>query len=171
MEKRGFVVAALVALLLGVMAVPGLAQQPGQAAGARPDAESIEEEVQLTRVAIQMERQALVTRAMDLTPQEMEGFWPVYRDYRMEMFKLGDRLADLIVDYSANYLALTDEVADRLLMDFVSIEQERAQIRSKYVPKFKVVLPAKKVARFYQIENKLDISILTEMAKMIPLAR
>jgi hypothetical protein len=34
-----------------------------------------------------------------------------------------------------------------------------------------VVLPAKKVARFYQIENKLDISILTEMAKMIPLAR
>lgn len=174
MEKRSMcMVAAVVGfvLLLGIAAVPGLAQQPGQTTGAAPNAESVDDMVQLTRVAIQMERQALVTRAMDLTPQEMEGFWPVYRDYRLEMFKLGDRLADLIVDYSANYLALTDEVADRLLGDFVGIEQERAQVRAKYVPKFKAVLPVKKVARFYQIENKLDISILSEIAEHVPLAR
>jgi hypothetical protein len=33
------------------------------------------------------------------------------------------------------------------------------------------VLPAKKVARFYQVENKLDLLILNEMAENVPLMR
>jgi len=33
------------------------------------------------------------------------------------------------------------------------------------------VLPATKVARFYQVENKLDVLILSEMAENIPLVR
>jgi hypothetical protein len=33
------------------------------------------------------------------------------------------------------------------------------------------VLPASKVARFYQIENKLDIAVLADLTEQIPLAR
>ena len=57
------------------------------------------------------------------------------------------------------------------MTDFVKVEQARASLKAKYLPKFKKVLPAKKVARFYQVENKLDILILAEMAEQIPLAR
>ena len=33
---------------------------------------------------INNERQALVTSAMDLTPSEMQRFWPLYQQYRLE---------------------------------------------------------------------------------------
>ena len=108
---------------------------------------------------------------MDLTPSEMQHFWPLYRQYRSEAMKVGDRIVTLITTYADNYQNMTDKVADKLLTDFVSIEQERARLKAHYLPKFKKVLPPKKVARFYQIENKLDTTILAELAQEIPLTR
>ena len=77
----------------------------------------------------------------------------------------------LITTYADNYQSLTDKVADKLLTEFVRIEVERPRLKAQYLPKFKNVLPVKKVARFYQIENKLDTVILAELAEAIPLAR
>ena len=151
---------------------------PGDAAGAGPGttpeapAETqADEDLHLTRALINTERQALVTKAMDLTPGEMQRFWPLYREYRSETKKVGDRIVALINTYADNYQNLTDKTADKLLTEFVGIEQERARLKAQYLPKFKQVLPPRKVARFYQIENKLDIAILAEMAQAIPLAR
>ena len=77
----------------------------------------------------------------------------------------------LLTTYADNYPNMTDKVADKLLTEFVRIEQERARLKAHYLPKFKKVLPSKKVARFYQIENKLDTTILAELAQVVPLAR
>ena len=153
-------------LLLNVSAIPALAQQP--AADAQTEAL---EDVQLTRAVIAAERQAIITKAMDLTPDEMQGFWPLYRDYRVEVGRMGDRMVALIAAYADAYDNLTNETADKLLTEFVGIEKERARIKAKYLPKFKKVIPAKKVVRFYQLENKLDLVILSELAETIPLAR
>jgi hypothetical protein len=158
-------------LLLGFShAALAQAQQPAPPASSEAQKEALEE-VQLTRAVIQVERQAIVTQAMDLTPEEMEGFWPLYREYRLEAAKIGDRIVALIQRYAANYENLSDPTADKLVTDFVKVEQARARLKATYLPKFKKVLPAKKVARFYQVENKLDILILAEMAEQIPLAR
>jgi hypothetical protein len=157
-------------LILGVVPWPALAQQPAPPASVETQKEAMED-IQLTRAVIQVERQAIVTQAMDLTPEEMEGFWPLYREYRLDAAKIGDRIVALIQQYAANYDALTDKTADKLVTDFVKVEQARARLKATYLPKFKKVLPAKKVARFYQVENKLDLLILAEMAEQIPLAR
>jgi hypothetical protein len=58
-----------------------------------------------------------------------------------------------------------------MLTEFVGIAKERARLKAQYLPKFKQVLPPRKAVRFYQMENKLDIAILAEMAQAIPLAR
>ena len=129
------------------------------------------EEIRLTREVINNERQALVTRAMDLTPAEMQRFWPLYRQYRLAASKVGDRITTLITTYADNYQNLTDKVADKLLTEFVRLEEDRARLKAQYLPKFKKVLPPKKVVRFYQIENKLDTALLAEIGQAIPLAR
>ena len=77
----------------------------------------------------------------------------------------------LIERYVDDYDALTDATANTLLTEFVKIEQARASLKAKFLPNFKKVLPAKKVVRFYQLENKLDITILAELAEAIPLVR
>jgi hypothetical protein len=167
---RGCVVVGVGLLLLGLTGQVALAQQPAAPPPDTAKAEALEA-IQFTRADIVSARQTLVTQAMDLTPEEMQGFWPLYRDYRLEAVKVGDRIVNLIVGYADSYDNLTDLAADKLLSEFVSIEQARARLKAKYLPKFKKVLPARKVARFYQLENKLDLLILAEMAEQIPLAR
>ena len=99
------------------------------------------EEIRLTREVINNERQALVTRAMDLTPGEMQRFWPLYREYRLAAAKVGDRIVTLITTYADNHQNLTDKVANKLLTEFVRIEEDRARLKAQYLPKFKKVLP------------------------------
>jgi hypothetical protein len=154
--------------------VAALGMQPaqGQEQPQSPDEKTqAAEEMRLTREMIHTQRQALVTSAMDLTPSEMQRFWPLYRQYRSAASKVGDRIVNLITTYADNYENLTDKAADKLLTEFVRIEAERARLKAQYLPKFKKVLSPKKVARFYQIENKLDIAILADLAEVIPLAR
>ena len=155
-----------------LVAVLGIQPARGQEQPQKPTGESqAAEDIRLTRVVIDHERQALVTRGMDLTPGEMQRFWPLYREYRFAAMKVGDRIVALITTYADHYDNLTDKVAAKLLTEFVSIEQERARLKAQYLPKFKKVLSPKKVVRFYQIENKLDMALLAEVAQAVPLAR
>lgn len=171
MKKQRWPLAFLCFVILGVVPWLAFAQQapaPPQPPDAKAEAM---EEIHLTRVAIQAGRQAIVTEGMDLTPKEMETFWPLYREYRLEAAKIGDRIVGLIQRYAENYDTMTDAVADKLLSDFVKIERVRADLKAKFLPRFKKVLPAAKVMRFYQLENKMDIAVLNEMAEQIPLVR
>jgi hypothetical protein len=128
-------------------------------------------EIALTRQVVQTERQALVTAAMELTEQEGAAFWPLYREYRGAMAKVGDRSQALIVDYAAKYATLTDADAQVMLDEMLAIDTEALKVRKDYVKKFGKVLPAKRVARFFQLENKMDAVIKADLAEQIPLVR
>ena len=131
----------------------------------------ITSDIELTRASIQVRRQALVTAAMDLAPKDADVFWPLYREYREEMAKVNDRFVRLLVGYLENYDSLTDEAARKMLDEYLSIDRARNGVKSTFVPRFGKVIPAKQVARFFQIDNKLDAVINAELAKLIPLAR
>jgi hypothetical protein len=167
MKRRGLLTGCcLLVAALGLQ--PALGQEQPQ----KPTEESqTNEDIRLTRLLINNERQALVTRGMDLTPSEMQRFWPLYREYRLKTMQVGDRIVALITTYADSYQNMTDKVADKLLTEFVRVEQERARLKAQYLPKFKKVLPPKKVVRFYQIENKMGIAILAEVAQAVPLSR
>ena len=84
-----------IVLMGGYLLVAALGMQPalGQEQPKSQDEKTQEaEEIRLTREVINNERQALVTRAMDLTPGEMQRFWPLYREYRLAAAKVGDRI-------------------------------------------------------------------------------
>ncbi|PYN69478.1 MAG: hypothetical protein DMD90_02985 [Candidatus Rokuibacteriota bacterium] len=131
----------------------------------------ITSDIELTRASIQVRRQALVTAAMDLAPKDADVFWPLYREYREEMAKVNDRFVRLLVGYLENYDSLTDEAARKMLDEYLSIDRARNGVKSTFVPRFGKVIPAKQVARFFQIDNKLDAVINAELAKLVPLAR
>jgi hypothetical protein len=169
----------LIALGLAVsMTSWGVAQQP--TAPAQPpagstapgaDEEDLTSDLALTRASIQLRRQAIVTSIMDLTPKESEAFWPLYREYRVEMAKVGDRMSKLLVQYSEQYDGLTDAQASQIMKDWISVEKARMGVKDKYISRFKKILPARKVMRFFQADNKLDAMLLAQLASVVPLAR
>ena len=65
--------------------------------------------LQQLRTDIQSDRQALVAASLGLTDEEGEAFWPVYRDYRSDMAKVGDRMQTLIQDYAEIWDTATEE--------------------------------------------------------------
>ena len=142
--------------------------QEGKTAEVQGD---ITSDIELTRAAIQVRRQAIVTAAMDLEPKEADVFWPLYREYRTEMAKVNDRFVRLLVGYLEGYETLSDQAAMKMLEEYLSIDRARNGVKTKFVPRFGKLLPARKVARFFQVDNKLDALINAELAYLVPLVR
>lgn len=147
------------------------AQPPASGTAPEADQEDLTSDMALTRASIQLRRQAIVTSVMDLTPKESEAFWPLYREYRVEMAKVGDRISKLLVQYSEQYDGLTDAQASQIMKDWIGVEKARTGVKDKYVSRFKKILPARKVMRFFQADNKLDAMLLAQLASVVPLAR
>lgn len=160
------IVFAFVAVLLS-----GFAWNPVASAQVNEKFADMAGEIELLRSVAQTERQAIVARAMILTQEEEAAFWPVYNEYRAEIAKVNNQLVKLITDYAAQRDTLTDAQAKTLLNDHIRFEQNFLKIRKKYIARFDKVLPTTKVARFYQIENKLDLLQKLGLARNIPLAR
>ncbi|MGB5659470.1 MAG: hypothetical protein WBO54_08310, partial [Thermoanaerobaculia bacterium] len=131
--------------------------------------QEINDEIELTRSIIQTQRQAIVTAAMQLTGEESQTFWPLYHEYREAMRKVDDRSVNLINGYAESFDTMTDEIAQTMLKEFISIRQAELDVTRKYLKRFQKILPANKVARFVQLENKLDSVIDFELASEIPL--
>lgn len=129
--------------------------------------------IEVTRAMIQAERRAIVSMNLELTDAESQAFWPVYDEYWVQMKKVSDREVVLIEDFAKHYQyeTLTNEKAEEMLKELLSILKDENKLKRKYVNRFMKVLPAKKVLRYFQIENKLDTIINMELAVTIPLAR
>jgi len=147
------------------------AQQPGTSAPQESEQEDLTSDIALTRASIQLRRQTIVTSVMDLTPTESQAFWPLYREYRVEMSKVGDRVSKLLVDYAAQYDTLSDDQAKKIMKEWLSIEKAKMDVKGKYVSRFQKILPARKVMRFFQADNKLDAVLQSQLASVVPLAR
>ncbi len=137
------------------------------------DAQSVAnpDEVEEGRAMIAAGRKELVRLELRLSDEESAAFWPIYDKYTAATRDAQDRHAALIMRYVDRYDAgdLGDDYADELLTDYFTIRQDLLDVRRAYIPKFKAVLPAMKVARFYQLENKINAEIDAQLAEAIPL--
>ena len=64
-----------------------------------------------------------------------------------------------------------NETAKKLLNETFAIEEAELKLKRSYVPKLEKALPAAKVARYVQIENKIRAAIRYELADAIPLVQ
>ncbi len=127
--------------------------------------------MEIVKEKIRTDKKLLVATNMQLTESEANAFWPVYEAYQADLGKLRDREIKLIEEFAANYETMSDDVAKNLLDDSLSIESDHLKLRQSYLSKFRGVLPDKKVARYYQLENKIDAVLEYEMARRIPLVQ
>jgi hypothetical protein len=131
-------------------------------------AEAPEATAQILLDTVRANRKALVAVNLALSAEEAGKFWPLYDRYRKELDVIGDRVEVIIGDYAKSFSDLSDEKALRLMEDYLAAEAERTQVRHAYLPQFAKFLPGRTVARFYQIENKMDAVLRYDRAATIP---
>lgn len=137
-------------------------------AGAQAPTES---DMEILAEKIIADKKLLVAANMELTEDEAAAFWPLYDEYNTDLAEINLGLADLVEAYATGYGdgTLTDEQAGQLLADFMLLEQAEVDLKRSFLPRFSEVLPAKKVARYYQIENKIRAAVKYQIAEVVPL--
>jgi hypothetical protein len=129
------------------------------------------DQMDLLREKARADKRLLVSEALALTEGEAKAFWPVYNAYQSDMVAHYDKVLALVDQYAKSYESMTDGTASKLLNDYLALEANHVAILKSYVPRFEKVLPPKKVARLYQVENKLRALVNFELAKQIPLVK
>jgi len=157
MKKMVFV---LLVLLLNLSLFPLVSYSQTQA-----------DEEELVRSLLQTGKKAIIVDNMGFTEEESKAFWPVYNEYQQAKEKLNARTIKVLKEYMDGYETMTNEKAESLIKEYVAIEKERSDLKASFLPRFMKILPARKVARYYQIENKLEAIIKYELAKEVPLVK
>jgi hypothetical protein len=152
----------------GLIFVAALAASAAGDLPAAADAE-LKATVDVARSYTEAQRRALVAKNLDLGKDEAAAFWPVYRDYRAAIAKIQDERIRIIADYAEHYRSMTGDKAKSLLESYLATDEQLLKTKRQYLGKFRKGLPETKVARYYQIENKMDALVAAELVGQIPL--
>ena len=153
---------AAVTLLIALTGSIAVAQE-------NADMAALNAAIETQRQVTEAQRQMIVNQNLSLTAAESEKFWPLYREYRADVAKLNDRFVNVVQEYAKRYESLSDKDALALLKEAQKIDGDRIKLYKKYTGKFSRILPGTKVARYMQIETRLDAVMELKARNSIPL--
>ena len=105
-------------------------------------------------------RIAFITEKLQLTPAEVENFWPLYNEFEKKR-------SSLRKEYRQDRKTgeLTDDEAEKQISSNFENQEKLIALKRTYFEKFKKILPVKKVARLEKAEREFKTEIVKEMRK------
>ena len=174
----GLIVLALSAPALAAdQAAPAKPAPPSQSATPTPvppaqtQDQNLGAYVELLRSDVRSQKVAILTELMNFTEAEDTAFWPIYREYDVELNKLNDERVALIKEYAQGYPNISDTQADTLAHKALDLEARRNALTVKYYERVKTALSPKVAARFLQIEHQLLLIIDLQIAAALPIVQ
>lgn len=164
----GNVFAVITAVVL--MAGSGSARQAPLGAAETKD-ENLRAYVELLRADVRAQKVAFITELMQFTDAEDKTFWPIYREYDVELSAINDERVSGIEEYAEHFTQLTDALADKLALKALELEARRTALKQKYYERFKAALSPKTAARFLQVENQILMIIDLQIAASLPIVK
>ncbi len=156
-------------IVLLLMLVSALSISLPVAAAQKPT----DSDMQILLEKVKADKKLLVAANMKLSEAEAKKFWPVYDAYQAELGKLNKRVVTLIKAYAEDYNnnSMTDEKSKKMVTEMISIDEAEVAMKKAFVPKLYKAIPATKVARYLQIENKIRAALRYEIAGAVPLVK
>ena len=118
---------------------------------------NIDTTIALVRTAMQADRDTVIGKSMGLNDKEAAAFWPIYRKYENERARLDDGRVMVIKQYAQKYPNLTDADGKEMAERMFDAESGIAALKKKYFKEFNKVLPALTVAKFFQLDHRVDL--------------
>ena len=167
------IVAALTFTLVtavGLAYAQAPASTPAKSTAASSDAATDAAIAQLRKDA-RAEKADIIAGTMEFNASEAAAFWPLYKSYETAQKTVGDEKVSIIKDYAAHYDTLTDAKATELVGRLQALETKTVATKQDFLKSLQGVLPAKKVARYYQVENRIQLLVDLSLASEIPLVQ
>jgi hypothetical protein len=142
-----------------------------QAAEPALDAGNLRAFVELARSDLKTQKALIISENLPMTGEEAAEFWPLQRDYQHELTRLNDEKLAIIRDYAVNFQTMTDEKAAELTKRSFDLEEKKTDLKRQYFKKMAKVMPARKVARFFQLDNQINLAVDLQVAASLPLIK
>jgi hypothetical protein len=130
---------------------------------------SPDQQIALMHRQIDSMKRQIIAANVTLTDTEATKFWPVYEQYSAELKKITDTKNALIKEYAEEYGSLTDEQAESLIRRWLDSDIAAFELRRKYLPIFRKVLPGKVTATFFQVEHRINAMLDLRLTSQLPL--
>jgi hypothetical protein len=135
--------------------------------------EAAQMNMEILKEKVKADKKLLVANNMNLNDAEAKNFWPLYDGYQKELEQINQRLGKTINAYAEAFNAgkgeISNDQAKKILGEALAVEESEVTLRKSYAEKMGKALPATKVARYLQIENKIRALVKFELASQIPL--
>jgi hypothetical protein len=170
MRKTILCAAAAVAVLT-LFAGPLAAQTAAAKAPADPaqTRAEIDKAIDALRGDARASKSDILGKTMKLDSTQAAAFWPLYKQYEAEAKVLGDERLGIIQDLAEHFDSLDDAKAKALIERQMALEGKKLALQTKYKDEMLKVLPAKTVARFLQVDSRLNKLVELTVASEIPL--
>jgi hypothetical protein len=159
-------IATLTLLTVGGLALQG---QSPQVTERDTKALNLSAYAELLRTDVRAQKVAILTEMMAFSESDGAAFWPIYREYDLEMGKLGDERVALIEEYARAYPKMTDAIAQKLGNTAVDLEARRHAVKAKYYERVQKALSPRAALRFLQIEQQLLLLIDLQISSSLPI--
>jgi hypothetical protein len=166
MLKKTLQAAVALAMLSGGLAAAQTAAP--DAAKARAD---VDKAIDALRKDARAGKADILGKTMALDSAQAAAFWPVYKQYEAELQTLNNDRVGIIQDLAEHFDTLNDAKAKGLIDRQIAFEEKRVALTKKYAGEMAKVLPAKTVARFLQVNGRLNKLADLAVANEIPLVQ
>jgi hypothetical protein len=124
-----------------------------------------------TELSAAQKRHEALMKELVLSPAEEKVFWPLYEAYSAEHLENFNQAAEVSFRLFRSRPKVTDELADEYTETLLKADRRQAEINLSYQPRFRKVLDARKTARFFQFERRLEVFMRAEILKEFPLVQ
>ncbi len=128
-------------------------------------------DMQALRAAVKADKKAYVASVLDLTDAEAKKFWPLYANYQRALDAANRQRNDVIVDLVGLSKPVSDLYAKNLVKEFIAADDAEIRARRSLQSALMKAIPAKKAARYMQLESKIRAVQMYDIAIAIPLIR
>jgi hypothetical protein len=128
----------------------------------------VDPDIKLFRKDLRSLRKQFIAANMDLNDKEAEQFWPLFDRYTQDLVAKQDEKYALLKEYARNYLAMTDEQAEKYIRGRASVDQAILDVRLRYFPLFRKILSGTSTARFFQLDWRLGLVMDLQLASQTP---
>ncbi len=106
-------------------------------------------------------RIAFLTEKLELTPEESEKFWPIYREMssKIRVLKKDERKKE------KGLLEMSDQEAEAFILNHFEIEEKVLATKREYFGKLRTAIPPRKIAMLEPLERRFKQRLLNRVRK------
>jgi hypothetical protein len=127
--------------------------------------------IELLRSDVKTQKKFLVSQTMKFSEEDASIFWPIYKEYEIELDKLGDKRIANIRDFANNYEKMTNQLADKIIDQAFNYQEERLKLKKNMYDKLKNKFNPTTAAKFIQLEHQIQLIVDLKINAELPLIK